>query len=77
MSVTLATDWVAMSMVPGPRSSSAWRPRSMLRTASVGLISLVAAVAGCSGDVEAAEVRTYAPWAPGGGLNEDVELERR
>ena len=35
--------------------------------------SLVAVVAGCGGTAEATEVRTFAPWAPAGDLNPDVE----
>jgi hypothetical protein len=34
---------------------------------------LLAGLASCGGGAEATEVRTFAPWAPGGQLNSDVE----
>jgi hypothetical protein len=48
----------------------------MVNNAFVAIATLVAVatLAACSGGVEATEVRTYAPWAPGGELNADVKL---
>lgn len=55
------------------RRARLWRGRARRRWVGPALVIATAMLVSCGGRAEATEVRTFAPWSPGGELNPDVE----